>query len=77
MAPYRIVEEGVSFGELSGEANAKKTAIAMAKELAAQKPVVKFVVEWVEKVWPKEPKVKSIQGPPFTQVYEMSFRMSL
>jgi hypothetical protein len=38
MAIFRIIEEGVSFGDLSGEAHDQKTAIALAKDFAAQRP---------------------------------------
>lgn len=58
MAIYRIIEEGVSFGALSGEASNEKAAIAMARDFAAQKSGAKFVVERVQRIWPKEPKRK-------------------
>jgi hypothetical protein len=54
MVPYRIIEEGVSFGNLSGEADSERSAVQMAQEFAAQKPGSKFVVEKVERIWPKQ-----------------------
>jgi len=54
MIIYRVIREGVTSGDLSGEAHDLKTAIQMAGEFSTRKKGAKFIVEKVERVWPKE-----------------------
>jgi hypothetical protein len=54
MSFYRVIRENVSLGDLSGETPQLRTAIQMAKEYSRRKKGAKFIVEKVERVWPKE-----------------------
>jgi hypothetical protein len=56
---YRIIKEGISFGDRSGEAAELADAIEMAKEYAKESGT-KFIVEKVERMWP--PKLKRKPG---------------
>jgi hypothetical protein len=55
MVMYRVFRDGVSFGDISGEAVELKDAIEMAEEYSRKKQGAKFVVEKVERVWPPAP----------------------
>jgi hypothetical protein len=53
---YRVFREGVSFGDISGEAVELNDAIKMAKEYSRKKHAANFVVEKVEKIWEVKPR---------------------
>jgi len=55
---FRVIQKGVGFGDLSGEAPELKTAIEMAKDFSARKKGAKFIVEKVERAWPRERRPK-------------------
>jgi hypothetical protein len=53
---YRVFQQGVSFGDISGEAGELDRAIEMAKEYSRTKHGANFVVKKVEKVWEVKPR---------------------
>jgi hypothetical protein len=66
---YRVIQDGISFGERSGEAGELGRAIEMAKRFMKEKPGSKFIVEKVERSWPPLPERKPGDNAIFASIH--------